>query len=166
MNLIANKIIFSIQEEGPYDVKREDLPDLKFGTNGPIYQCIQLKIVEKKTKLAIPNGLNVKSLPKFTFVEKADKYIGEPLETQIITSKIDLIKYKWKNSGIHSDSIPQQTRFCYYNEAHETVLLDLLNKRNSTFKKDGIRMQWNAEYMRDALDNPLKVMTVAFFRII
>jgi hypothetical protein len=26
-------------------------------------------------------------------------------------------------------------------------------------------MQWNAEYMKDAFDRPLKVMTVKFFKI-
>ena len=37
MRLIADKVIFSIEDEGLYKVDRTFLPDLKFGTSGPIY---------------------------------------------------------------------------------------------------------------------------------
>ena len=44
MKLIADKVTFSIEEEGLYKVQRNVLPDLKFGANGPTYECIELRV--------------------------------------------------------------------------------------------------------------------------
>ena len=137
MKLIADKVTFSIEEEGLYKVQRNVLPDLKFGANG-------------------------QTLAKFTFVEKADIYVGETLDRNRINQTLYLIYLKWRNSGNAPDRIPQQVRFCYHDETHEKVIEGLVTRNNVKYKNDSIQMHWNAEYMKDAIDRPLKVMTVKF----
>ena len=88
MGLIADKVIFSIQDEGLYKVDRTFLPDLKFGTSGPTYQCIELRVKDNKASLTNSSGLNVQTLSKITFVERADIYIGETFERNRINQTL------------------------------------------------------------------------------
>ena len=162
MKLIADKVTFSIEEEGLYKVQRNVLPDLKFGANGPTYECIELRILDNKASLTNSSGLNVQTLARFTFVEKADIYIGENLDRNRINQTLYLIYLKWRNSGNAPDRIPQQVRFCYHDETHEKAIEGLVTRNNVKYKNDSIQMHWNAEYMKDAIDRPLKVMTVKF----
>ncbi len=37
MDLIAKRVASSIEQEGLYNVELKKIPDLRFGTNGPIY---------------------------------------------------------------------------------------------------------------------------------
>lgn len=46
MNLIAERVTVSIQQEGLYNIESKTLPNLQFGNNGPIYQCIELRVLE------------------------------------------------------------------------------------------------------------------------
>jgi hypothetical protein len=130
MKLIADKVTFSIQEEGLYKVERNVLPDLKFGANGPTYECIELRLQPNKASLNNSSGLDVKTLPSLEFVEKADIYIGETIDRNRINQALYVIFLKWKNPGISTDKIPQQVRFCYHNEAHETIIEGLVTRNN------------------------------------
>jgi len=106
----------------------------------------------------------VNKLPKFTFVEKADIYIGSNFDKARVKNKLSSIYDKWRNPGSASDKIPMKIRFCYHNETHEKALIDLLSNLNTKYRKNNISMQWIDEHMNDAFDRPLKVMTVVFLK--
>jgi hypothetical protein len=106
----------------------------------------------------------VNELPKFTFVEKADMYIGSTLDEARIKNKLNSIYVKWMNPGSPSDKIPLKIRFCYHNETHEKALIEMLSHLNTKYRKNNIYMQWIDEHMNDAFDRPLKVMTVVFLK--